>query len=159
MHIMSLHGISQDAWNRYTSEGSWYYEVLFSGCKYNMTDIAAAIGIEQLKNCDRFRDARARIARIYDNAFRDLPEIRTPACRSDVLHAWHLYVIQIDLDHLSIRPATICRKAKASRHRHVGSLYSTAFASVLSRRLRLSTARFPRSIRRFQPHHISADLS
>jgi dTDP-4-amino-4,6-dideoxygalactose transaminase len=102
MRMMSLHGISKDAWKRYTSEGSWYYEVLFPGYKYNLTDIAAAIGIEQLRKCDSFHDARSRIARIYNAAFQDIPEIRTPVCRSDVLHAWHLYVIQVDLDRLSI---------------------------------------------------------
>ena len=102
MRMMSLHGISKDAWKRYTSEGSWYYEVVFPGYKYNLTDIAAAMGIEQLKKCDRFREARSRIARIYDDAFENIPEIKAPACRSDVLHAWHLYVIQVDLDRLSI---------------------------------------------------------
>jgi perosamine synthetase len=102
MRMMSLHGISKDAWKRYTSEGSWYYEVVSPGYKYNLTDIAAALGIEQLKKCDRFHEARARIARCYDDAFQDIPEIKTPACRSAVLHAWHLYIIQIDSDRLSI---------------------------------------------------------
>src|SRR4029077_5711543 len=54
MRMMSLHGISHDAWKRYTKEGSWYYEILYPGFKYNLTDIAAAIGIEQLKKCDEF---------------------------------------------------------------------------------------------------------
>ena len=54
MRMMSLHGISHDAWDRYTEKGSWYYEVLRPGYKYNMTDIAAALGIEQLKRCDDF---------------------------------------------------------------------------------------------------------
>jgi perosamine synthetase len=102
MRMMSLHGISKDAWNRYSNEGSWYYEVVSPGYKYNLTDIAAALGIEQLRKCDRFHEARSRIAGIYDNTFQDIPEIITPVCRSDVLHAWHLYVIQLDLDHLSI---------------------------------------------------------
>jgi perosamine synthetase len=102
IRMMSLHGISKDAWKRYTNEGSWYYEVLCPGYKYNLTDIAAALGIEQLKKCDGFRDARWQIARMYDSAFRDLPEILTPACHASVLHAWHLYVIQIDVERLSI---------------------------------------------------------
>ena len=68
MRMMSLHGISHDAWKRYTKEGSWYYEILNPGFKYNLTDIAAAIGIEQLKKCDEFRKAREKIAKIYDTS-------------------------------------------------------------------------------------------
>jgi dTDP-4-amino-4,6-dideoxygalactose transaminase len=102
MRMMSLHGISHDAWKRYTKEGSWYYEVLYPGFKYNLTDIAAAIGIEQLKKCDAFWEARRRIATIYDQALADVPEIQVPVCRSYVQHAWHLYVIQLDLERLRI---------------------------------------------------------
>jgi perosamine synthetase len=102
MRMMSLHGISLDAWDRYTEKGSWYYEVLRPGYKYNMTDIAAALGIEQLKRCDVFYQARRRIAEQYNEAFADLPEIQTPVCGSDLQHAWHLYIIQLNLDRLSI---------------------------------------------------------
>jgi dTDP-4-amino-4,6-dideoxygalactose transaminase len=102
MRMMSLHGISHDAWKRYTKEGSWYYEVLCPGFKYNLTDIAAAIGIEQLKKCNQFWEARQRIAMIYDEAFANLPEIQLPACRSNMQHAWHLYVLQLNLDRLTI---------------------------------------------------------
>ncbi len=102
MRMMSLHGISHDAWKRYTKEGSWYYEILNPGFKYNLTDIAAAIGIEQLKKCDEFRKAREKIAKIYDRSFADLEEIQTPVRRSDTEHAWHLYVIELNLDHLQI---------------------------------------------------------
>lgn len=100
--IMSLHGISKDAWKRYTSEGSWYYEILYPGYKYNLTDIAAAIGLEQLKKCDQFWESRKRIATIYNYAFADVPEIRTPAYSPSVQHAWHLYVIQLQLERLRI---------------------------------------------------------
>jgi dTDP-4-amino-4,6-dideoxygalactose transaminase len=102
MRMMSLHGISHDAWDRYTEKGSWYYEVLRPGYKYNMTDIAAALGIEQLKRCDDFYQARLRIAQRYNEAFADLPEIGAPARGSDVQHAWHLYIIQLNLDRLTI---------------------------------------------------------
>jgi perosamine synthetase len=95
MRIMSLHGISKEAWKRYTSEGSWYYEVLAPGYKYNLTDVAAAIGIEQLKKCERFREARRRVAALYDKAFADLPEIAVPTVRPHIEHAWHLYVIKV----------------------------------------------------------------
>ena len=102
MRMMSLHGISHDAWDRYTEKGSWYYEVLQPGYKYNMTDIAAALGIEQLKRCNDFYQARRRIAERYNKAFTDLPEIQVPPCGSDLEHAWHLYIIQLKLDRLSI---------------------------------------------------------
>ena len=102
MRMMSLHGISHDAWKRYAKEGSWYYEVLRPGFKYNLTDIGAAIGIEQLKKCDSFGAARNRIARAYNEQFSDLAEVQIPACESDVQHAWHLYVIQLCLDRLKI---------------------------------------------------------
>lgn len=102
MRIMSLHGISKDAWKRYSSEGSWYYEIIAPGYKYNLTDIAAAIGIEQLKKCNRLWEARSRIAAMYDEGFRDLSEIRPPVCKPYVQHAWHLYVIQLELERLRI---------------------------------------------------------
>ena len=102
MRMMSLHGISHDAWKRYTKEGSWYYEILSPGFKYNLTDIAAAIGIEQLKKCNEFWEARQRIAMNYAKAFADLQEIQVPACRNNVQHAWHLFVIQLNMERLRI---------------------------------------------------------
>jgi dTDP-4-amino-4,6-dideoxygalactose transaminase len=102
MRMMSLHGISHDAWKRYTKEGSWYYEILYPGFKYNLTDIAAAIGIEQLRKCEAFWEARQRIAMNYSKAFADLKEIQLPVCRNDVQHAWHLFVIQLNLERLKI---------------------------------------------------------
>jgi dTDP-4-amino-4,6-dideoxygalactose transaminase len=102
MRIMSLHGISKDAWKRYTSEGSWYYEILYPGYKYNLTDIAAAIGIEQLKKCNRFWEVRQRYAALYNQGFQDVPAITSPHVAQDVQHAWHLYIIQLDLEQLQI---------------------------------------------------------
>ncbi|HWO41831.1 MAG TPA: DegT/DnrJ/EryC1/StrS family aminotransferase [Candidatus Eisenbacteria bacterium] len=102
MRMMSLHGISKDAWKRYTSEGSWYYEVHAPGFKYNLTDLAAALGIEQLKKCDRFWRARENIAARYDEAFADLPEIVRPAVRPSLQHARHLYIIQLGLERITI---------------------------------------------------------
>ena len=67
-----------------------------------MMDIAAAIGVQQLKRCNQFGEARRRIARRYDEEFADLPEIITPGTRDDVQHAWHLYVIQLNLGRLRI---------------------------------------------------------
>lgn len=102
MRLMSLHGISKDAWKRYTAEGSWYYEILFPGYKYNLTDIAAAIGVEQLKKCDAFWVQRQHYATCYGKAFRDVPGISAPQGADCGQHAWHLYVIQLELERLRI---------------------------------------------------------
>ncbi|MGH7847513.1 MAG: DegT/DnrJ/EryC1/StrS family aminotransferase [Candidatus Binatia bacterium] len=102
MRVLSLHGINHDAWKRYSAEGSWYYEILCPGYKYNLTDVAASVGIEQLKKCNLFFEARRRIGEAYDDGFADLPEIATPVCRPGVEHAWHLYVIQLQLERLTI---------------------------------------------------------
>src|SRR5262245_45978880 len=113
MRMMSLHGISHDAWKRYAKEGSWYYEVLRPGFKYNLTDIGAAIGIEQLKKCGAFYAARKRIATAYDQGFADLLEIKTPQCKTDGQHAWHLYVIQLALERLKIKRDQFIEALKA----------------------------------------------
>jgi perosamine synthetase len=102
MRIMGLHGISKDAWKRYTAEGSWYYEILYPGFKYNLTDIAAAIGLEQLKKCTHFWEVRQRYAALYNEGFQDVPAIITPHVAPNIQHAWHLYIIQLDLEQLRI---------------------------------------------------------
>lgn len=100
--MLSLHGIDRDAWKRYSAEGSWYYEVRYLGYKYNMTDIAAALGLRQLEKLERFTARRRQIAARYDAAFASLPEV-TPLCaRPDVTSAAHLYVIKLALERLTI---------------------------------------------------------
>lgn len=101
--IMRLHGIDRDVWDRYTStKPSWYYEVVAPGFKYNMPDLIAAIGIHQLKKIDRFQKRREEIARRYTEAFSDLP-LKTPyVVRPEDKHAWHLYVIQLELERIKI---------------------------------------------------------
>jgi perosamine synthetase len=101
--IMSLHGISRDAWKRYTANGSWAYEILEPGFKYNMTDIAAAIGREQLRRSEELWEIRRRYAARYTAAFRELPQVETPpdAPPGD-RHAWHLYVLRLNLELLRL---------------------------------------------------------
>jgi perosamine synthetase len=110
--IMALHGISKDAWKRYTAEGSWYYEIVAPGYKYNLTDIAAGMGLAQLRKAERMRDRRAAIARCYDAAFADRPELQTPADRADCAHAWHLYMLRLHLDRLRIDRAQFAEELK-----------------------------------------------
>jgi perosamine synthetase len=102
MRMMSLHGISKDAWKRYTASGTWFYEILAPGFKYNMSDINAAIGLAQLRKVDAMRERRAAIARQYDDAFAGLAEIELPTVRDHIVHAWHLYPIRLNAT-LSIR--------------------------------------------------------
>ena len=102
MRLMHLHGMSKDAWKRYTQNGSWSYEILAPGFKYNLTDIAAAIGIHQLRKCHAFHRRRLTIADQYDAAFADLPGVSVPRVEDREGHGWHLYVIQIDSERLGI---------------------------------------------------------
>lgn len=94
--IMRLHGISRDAFDRFVSTApSWYYEIVAPGFKYNMTDVASAIGIHQLKKANAFHQRRAAIAARYDEALADLPLILPPHAQTGDIHSWHLYVIQL----------------------------------------------------------------
>ena len=100
--MVSLHGMSRDAWKRYQEAGSWSYEVLAPGFKYNLSDVAAAIGIPQLRRCNEMHARRREIARRYTEAFAGLSEVRCPATSDDAAHAWHLYVLQLELDRLKV---------------------------------------------------------
>ncbi len=111
--LMSLHGISKDAWKRYSAEGSWYYEVEAPGFKYNMTDLAAALGVVQLRRCDELWARRAALAARYDRAFADLPEAAPLVVAPNLQHAWHLYIIRLNLDALDIDRAGFMRALHA----------------------------------------------
>jgi len=100
--LMALHGISHDAWKRYTAEGSWYYEIHAPGFKYNMTDLAAALGLAQLQRLQAMTDRRAAIAAAYNAAFADLAEVETPTLLADRSTSWHLYILRLHLDQLTI---------------------------------------------------------
>lgn len=94
--VMRLHGISRDAFDRYSStKPSWHYEVIEPGFKYNMPDISAAIGIHQLQKIDRFHQKRVEMAKIYDEALQTLPIILPARSNNIKEHAWHLYPIRL----------------------------------------------------------------
>ena len=99
MRILSLQGIARDAWRR---SGEWHYEVVERGFKYNMSDIMAAIGIEQLRRLDSMNARRAEIAAEYNRAFSGFAEIETPPDRPECRHAWHLYVLRLNPDRLTL---------------------------------------------------------
>lgn len=97
--IMRLHGIDRDAFDRFVSnKPSWYYQVVAPGYKYNLTDIAASIGIHQLRKAHEFQRRRAEIAREYDAKLSALPLVLPPKASPQDIHAWHLYVVRLSDD-------------------------------------------------------------
>ena len=102
MRLMSLHGLSHDAWGRYSGGGSWDYRILAPGYKYNLTDIAAGIGIHQLARAEKMRLARAEVARQYREGLAAIEELELPPDPPDRIHAWHLFPIRLRLERLAI---------------------------------------------------------
>ena len=142
--IMSLHGISSDAWKRYTSEGTWCYEIIAPGYKYNMTDVAAGMGRAQLRKAERMRDAPSRDRNAFSCGIRrSCEELQLPPDRSDCEHAWHLYMLRLHLDRLSIDRAQIHGRAEGTAHRCERPFYPPAYSSVLQGSLRLRTGGLP----------------
>jgi dTDP-4-amino-4,6-dideoxygalactose transaminase len=99
---MSLHGLSRDAWNRYSVGGTWDYQILAPGYKYNLTDVASAIGIHQLHRAEEMRRCREALAEAYMHGLSDLQELEMPAHSPDRIHSWHLFPVRLHLDRLSI---------------------------------------------------------
>jgi dTDP-4-amino-4,6-dideoxygalactose transaminase len=102
MRLMSLHGLSHDAWGRYSGSGTWDYRILAPGYKYNLTDIAAAIGIHQLARAEKMRRAREAVAGQYREELAALEELELPPDPPDRIHAWHLFPIRLRLERLAL---------------------------------------------------------
>lgn len=100
--VVSLHGMSRDAWKRYEKGGAWYYEVVMPGFKYNMSDIQAAIGLWQLRKLEGFQRRRREIVAAYSAAFGSHDALELPVERPEVEHAWHLYILRLRLEALRI---------------------------------------------------------
>lgn len=98
--LLSFHGMDGNAWQRYGDKGRWYYEVIEAGYKLHLGDPAAALGLVQLGRSDDFMARRTAVARSYNAAFADLPGVRTPGEASWARHAWHLYILRVDPDHV-----------------------------------------------------------
>ena len=116
--VWSLHGMSRDAWKRYSSAGSWRYEVVCPGFKYNMTDIQAAIGLHQLRKLPEFHRRRREIAQRYTRAFQNVAELQTPPEAPGAGHAWHLYVLRLHLDRLRLTRDALLAEL---HHRRIGT--------------------------------------
>lgn len=116
--MLCLHGISKDAWNRYTDRGKWFYDVLEPGFKYNLSDLQSAIGIHQLRKLEAFTERRAELAALYRKLLEGAPEFELPRARPDSRHAWHLYLLRLNLDRLTIDRAAFI---DLMRERGIGS--------------------------------------
>jgi dTDP-4-amino-4,6-dideoxygalactose transaminase len=135
MRLMSLHGLSQDAWERYSGGKSWDYRIVAPGYKYNLTDVAAAIGIPQLARAEQMRKEREAVARGYSEAFAEVEELEIPPDDSDRIHSWHLYPIRLRLDRLTIDRSAFIEKLKEAgvgcsvhwRPLHLHPYYESAF--------------------------------
>ena len=114
MRQMSLHGLSHDAWKRYSGNSAWDYRIVAAGFKYNLTDIAAAIGNCQLRRAEEMRSQREAIAREFRRAFADLEQIELPPEPADRIHSWHLFPIRLRLDRMSRSTATRSSKKSAA---------------------------------------------
>jgi len=105
--IMRLHGINRDAWKRYTESGSWYYEVVAPGFKYNFTDLQASLGIPQLKKVDLMWQSRKNIAKRYTAALKDNEFLQLHSVKEDRESSWHLYPVRLNLERLKINRAQL----------------------------------------------------
>lgn len=114
----SLHGMSRDAYARYTATGSWFYDVVVPGFKSNMTDLQAALGLHQLRKLPSFQERRRALAASLDRAFAGMPEIQRPTERPEVHASLHVYVIRLVLDRLTIGRDEFINQLKA---RNIGS--------------------------------------
>lgn len=116
--MLGLHGMSRNAWQRYSKEGSWRYDVVAAGYKYNMSDIQAALGLQQLVKLPAFIERRRQVVAAYQAGLGDLPTLRLPSARPEVSHAWHLYVVRLRPGQERLRRAAVI---EALRARNIGT--------------------------------------
>jgi dTDP-4-amino-4,6-dideoxygalactose transaminase len=95
LRMLSLHGMSRGAWRRYSGGGSWHYQIPELGYKYNISDIASALGLAQLRRFDRMQEKRRRLAKLYRHYLEEIEELELPVEPPDLRHAWHLYIVHL----------------------------------------------------------------
>jgi len=150
--LMSLHGIGRDAWKRYAAGGSWYYEIEEAGYKYNMSDLAAALGLTQLARADQLLAARRQLAGWYRSAFAASAVaelIELPTDEPDGSHAWHLFVIRLSLERLALDRAQVVA-ALAEQEIGVSVHFIPLHLHPYYRRLGWRAEDFPIASREFQ---------
>jgi len=112
IRMMSLHGMSKNAWNRYSDKGSWFYEVEYPGFKYNMTDIQAALGLVQLRKLEKLQQRREQYAMMYNEALKEIDGLILPHYDDVNRHAWHLYIIRLKEGYFTIDRAQFIEELK-----------------------------------------------
>ena len=112
MRVMSLHGMSKDAWNRFGSEGRWYYEIIAPGFKYNLTDIAGALGVVQLSRAEEFWHARCEQAERYIAALSGTPAFEVPRELPNRKHSWHIFALRLTAGALRIDRAGVIEEMR-----------------------------------------------
>jgi dTDP-4-amino-4,6-dideoxygalactose transaminase len=115
IRTLALHGTTLNAWNRYSEQGDWHYDVVAHGFKYNLSDIQAAIGIHQLRKLEGFVERRAKLASIYSRRFGELDEVEIPPDNPQCRHAWHLYILRLNLERLKLDRAEFIRELRLRR--------------------------------------------
>jgi len=149
--IMRLHGINRDAWKRYTESGSWYYEVVAPGYKYNFTDLQASLGLPQLRKVDFMWQSRQKIAAKYIEALKDLDTLELHTVKPDRESSWHLFPVRLHLDRLTKNRAQIINELRRNNigvgvhfmpvHQHL--YYSQTF-NLSDKDYPVASAVFPR---------------
>jgi perosamine synthetase len=150
MRILSLHGINKDAWKRYTAEGTWRYDILEAGFKYNLTDLQAAIGLAQLAKAETLRLRRTAIAQRYSSSLAGIEAFEAPPQPDDDGHAWHLYVVQVNERCLRITRDQVIEELKT---RGVGSsvhFIPLHLHTLYQRDLGYRAGQFPQAERQFE---------
>ncbi|MFN4151494.1 MAG: DegT/DnrJ/EryC1/StrS family aminotransferase, partial [Candidatus Sericytochromatia bacterium] len=102
IRVLSLHGMSKDAWKRYSNEGYKHYDVIYPGFKYNMTDIQSSLGLNQLKKISNFLEIRNKHWSLYNELLSEVEEIKVLHEEKDILHSRHLYIIKLDTSKLKV---------------------------------------------------------
>ncbi len=114
MRLMCLHGLSHDAWERYSGGRSWDYRIVAPGFKYNLTDVAAALGVHQLARAEAMRLGREAVARAYFERLAHVEELELPPLGEDRVHSWHLFPIKLRLERLTVDRDAFIDELKAS---------------------------------------------
>ena len=115
--MFRTHGITRDATKRFGKSGKYYYDMQYLGFRYNMSELHAALGIQQLAKLESFQKRRREIVKIYNREFQDLKEMTIPYVKNNIKHSWHLYVIQLNLEYLKVDRDYIF---KALREENIG---------------------------------------
>ncbi|PWU18019.1 MAG: UDP-4-amino-4,6-dideoxy-N-acetyl-beta-L-altrosamine transaminase [Verrucomicrobia bacterium] len=114
MRLLSLHGISHDAWKRYSADGSWSYDIIAPGYKYNLTDIAAAIGLHQIRKAEGMHQRRTQRANLYSQLLSDVDELVLPRTLPNRIHSWHLYPVRLRTGRGGIKRSELINELKSA---------------------------------------------